>query len=241
MDSNYRNTRIFCCTNYGYMEYTLNFIEFYKRLNAVWKLHVYCMDKKSYEIIKLIKEVIAHDLPIPGFEDFYSWGQAEYKQICYYRYKIIYPLFKRNSVKYIIHFDTDIALLKDPVDFMIDFMKTHNCDIAGQCDEKSVICVNHQSCPNICGGCFILRNNDATLRLCTESSYINTIQQYHSDQAYFNTTLKHKMSFPTNLFIHPPKDVLLNENSYIYHFNWMIGDIKKEKMKEKNYWLLNNS
>ena len=238
MDGNYKNTRIICCTNNGYMDYTLNFIEFYKQLNASWKLHVYCMDTKSYEIIKSIKEVIAHYLPIPGFEDFYSWGQSEYKEICYYRYKIIYPLFKTKKVKYIIHFDTDIALLKDPVDFMIDFMNKNNCEIAGQCDEKSLICSNHTYCPNICGGCFILRNTENTLKLCTESSYKNVIQLYHSDQAYFNNTLKHKMSFPTHLFIHPPKDSLLNENSFLYHFNWMVGNVKKEKMKEKKYWLL---
>jgi len=221
------------------MEYTLNFIEFYKKLNAVWKLHVYCMDKKSYTQLKLIKEIVAHHLPIVGFEEFYSWGQSEYKQICYYRYKIIYPLFKTKNVQYIIHFDTDIALLKDPVDFMIDFMKNNNCEIAGQCDEKSLTCANHMHCPNICGGCFILRNTNTTLNMCTESSYKDIVQLYHSDQAYFNTTLTKKMSFPTDLFIHPPKESLLHENSYLYHFNWMVGNIKKEKMKEKNYWLVN--
>ena len=238
MNRNYRNTRIFCCTNHGYMDYTLNFIEFYRKLNTQWKLHVYCMDKKSYDKVQLITEVIAHYVAIPGVEDFYSWGQKEYKEICYYRYKIIYPLFKTKNVKYIIHFDTDIALLKDPIDFMIDFMNTNtNCDIAGQCDENSLQCSNTQ-CPNICGGCFILRNNDTTLRLSTESSYINTIQLYHSDQAYFNSILKRKMSFPTHLFIHPPKDSLLNDDSFLYHFNWMVGDIKKDKMKEKNYWII---
>jgi len=236
----YKNTHIFCCTNYGYLDYTQNFIEFYKKLNTTWKLHVYCMDKKSFNILKNNSIIITHYLPIEGYEDLYVWGQEQYKIICYYRYKIIYPLFKLKKVKYIVHFDTDIALLKDPIDFMIDYMNNNNCDMAGQCDEKSLKCSNNLYCPNICGGCFILRNNPTTLNLCSESSYINLISKYHSDQGYFNDILRKKHSLPENLFVHTPKESLLNDNTYIYHFNWLIGDIKKKIMKEKNYWLLNS-
>lgn len=244
MNTNYKNTHIFCCTNYGYLKYTRNFIEYYKKLNTQWKLHVYCMDKKSYEFLKDIHEIIAHFIPVSYIsdEELYEWGQSQYKQICYYRYKIIYPLFKIKKLKYVIHFDTDIALLKDPVDFMINYMDNHknNCEIAGQCDEKSLTCSNHLKCPNICGGCFILRNTESTLLLTKESSYINLIEHYHSDQGYFNHKLTMKHSFPTDLFVHTPKESLLHKDTFLYHFNWLIGDIKESIMKEKNYWLLTN-
>ena len=198
------------------------------------------MDKKSFDILKEIKEIVVHDLPIllSSSDKFYEWGQPEYKQICYYRYKIIYPLFQIKKIKYVIHFDTDIALLKDPVDYMIDYMNNNKCEMAGQCDEKSLKCSNSLKCPNICGGCFILRNTSNTLSLVKESSYINLIQYYHSDQGYFNDKLKLKHSFPEHLFVHTPKETLLNEDTYMYHFNWLVGDVKETIMKEKKYWLL---
>jgi len=232
------NTHVFCCTNYGYLKYTQNFIEYYKKLNTTWTLHVYCMDKKSYELLKDIKEIVAHFVPLLLGENLYTWGQHEYKQICYYRYKIIYPLFKVKKLKYVIHFDTDIALLKDPVAFMINYMDSHNCEMAGQCDEKSLKCSNALKCPNVCGGCFILRNTESTLLLVKESSYINLISHYHSDQGYFNAKLTSKHSLPPHLFVHTPKESLLNPDTFIYHFNWMVGDIKESVMKSKNYWLL---
>jgi len=237
----YKNTHNFCCTNYGYLDYTRNFIRYYKKLNAPWKLHVYCMDKKSYDFLQSYKEIVTHYLPIPGFEDFYEWGQPQYKTICYYRYKIIYPLFKAKRINFVIHFDTDIALLKDPVDFMIDYMEKNKCEMAGQCDEKSLACSNSTACPNICGGCFIMRRCDTTLELCKESSYRNYIDRFHSDQQYFNLRLTKKHSLPVNLFVHTPKESLLNENTFIYHFNWMVGDIKKSVMKEKGFWLLDDA
>ena len=238
MNNNYKNSHIFCCTNYGYLEYTRNFIEYYKKLNSEWKLNVYCMDKKSYDILQEVKEIVCHFLPIPGFEDFYEWGQKEYKQICYYRYKVIYPLFKAKRVKYVIHFDTDIALLKDPINFMIDYMEKNKCEIAGQCDEKGLKCSNPEYCPNICGGCFILRNTDSTKELCKESSYRNYIDKLHSDQQYFNLKLTKKHSLPVDLFIHSPKESLLNADTYLYHFNWIVGNEKKSIMKDKGFWII---
>ena len=240
MNTNYKNSHVFCCSNYGYLKYTLNFIEYYKKLNTVWKLHVYCMDNKAYEVLKDIKEIIAHYLPIllASSEELYEWGQPEYKEICYYRYKIIYPLFKIKKLKYVLHFDTDIALLKDPVDFMITYMENNKCEMAGQCDEKSLKCSNALKCPNVCGGCFILRNTEATLLLVKESSYINLIPYYHSDQGYFNDKLRLKQSLPPDLFVHTPKESLLNSDTFLYHFNWLVGDIKESIMKEKKYWLL---
>ena len=68
----YRDTHIFCCTNYGYIDYTKNFIEYYKRLNTSWRLNVYCMDEKSVEALKDISEIHIIHYPIQDINEDFS-------------------------------------------------------------------------------------------------------------------------------------------------------------------------
>jgi len=233
----YKDTHIFCCTNYGYIDYTKNFIEYYKRLNTSWRLNVYCMDEKSVEALKDIKEINIIHYPIQDIsEDFSKWQEDNFKKICYYRYKVIYPLFESKSIKYALYLDTDIVLLRDPVDYMIDYMESNDCVMSGMCDEYQA-CTNKESCVNICFGCCIIRCDPVITELFKESSYSPHIYSNLSDQHYFNKHIQSKHTYPTDLFIHPPKHNLLNAKTYLYHFNWLEGHQKKDAMIKNGYWI----
>jgi hypothetical protein len=196
------------------------------------------MDEKSVEALKDNKEINVIYYPVEDIvEDFVKWKQNQYKLICYYRYKIIYPLFESKSVKYVLYLDTDIALLKDPIDYMIDYMESNDCLMSGMCDEQEA-CTNNKSCMNICFGCMIIRCDPFLTELFKESSYKDYIYTTLSDQHYFNKKIESKHTYPSNLFINPPKHNMLHEHSYLYHFNWLEGHQKKDYMIKKGYWII---
>ena len=35
-----------------------------------------------------------------------------------------------------------------------------------------------------------------------------------------------------------PKESLLNADTYLYHFNWIVGNEKKSIMKDKGFWII---
>lgn len=240
----YRDTPVICCTNWGYMDFTRNFIKFVQKVPRSWVLQVYCMDVESYEECKHFDGIEAHHVPLEGSSSqMHEWGQIEYKRICYYRYDIIRDLFKSGS-KFVIHLDTDVAMLNDPVDFMIDFMTKQNPRAiwAAQCDENRVHCSNNAHCKNLCGGCFIIRNCKTVDAIIAKTAYKNQIERLSSDQEYFNGALDRlrvpKMSLPSHLFLHPPKKTLLDPSkTMVYHFNYMIGPEKKSRMMSEGFWL----
>lgn len=245
MTSYYRDVPVICCTNAGYMDYTLNFVKFVQRLQPLpWTLHIYCMDQASFEQCSVFRDVQAHYLPFEGgSEAFQQWGQVAYKRICYYRYDVIRKLFAE-GVPLVIHLDTDMALLNDPVDFMVDFMtKAHpEAPWAGQCDENRLQCSNPERCANLCGGCFIIRNCPVTQKIIAKESYAPFMDRLSGDQEYFNRVLEHlgapKRSLPCELFMHPPKKALLDRSkTMLYHFNYIIGHAKQARMKSEGYWL----
>ena len=73
--------------NYGYIEYTKNFLKSMEISKSIFKLVVFCIDKESFN------ELQKYERCIPIFTDFLknrnlvsefnSWGTREYKKICF--------------------------------------------------------------------------------------------------------------------------------------------------------------
>jgi len=242
----YKNSLVFACTNHGYMDYTKNFLHYLDKIDIPWTLVLFCMDQRSYDACKtIITKHASLDIrlfrPMNYSSNFHEWGQNEYKQLVYYRYEVMYQAFKDPKVTSAIYFDTDIVILKDPVDKILYCMDLQpEIVFFGQCDENARQCTRQVGCPNVCSGVSAFRKSEILESIMVPEKWRQTVHKYSGDQEWLNTVLdpKRKATLPTDLFIHPPKHANFNSETMTYHFNYMIGNAKKEYMKRHGYWAI---
>jgi len=240
----YKNSLVFACTNHGYMDYTKNFLHYLDKIDRPWTLVLFCMDQASFDSCKILatnQVDVRLFRPINYSSSFHQWGQHEYKQLVYYRYEAMYEAFQHDSIHAAIYFDTDIVILKDPVDKILYCMKFQpEIVFFGQCDENAKNCSRQIGCPNVCSGVSAFRKCEILKSILVPTNWRKTVDKYSGDQEWLNTVLdpKRKASLPTHLYIHPPKHSNLNSETLTYHFNYMVGNAKKDYMKRHGYWAI---
>lgn len=238
---------IYACTNHGYMDYTKNFLSYLKLIPRTWPFTLYCMDLLSEkELLEYVQHIGLTNVFVISFvlpdykQEFRVWGQPEYKKLVYYRYEVLSRVFENQTVKSAIHLDTDIVILHDPIDLVLRTLQSMpDVDLLGQCDEGRLNCSSTKGCPNVCLGVVCFRNTPLIRGLIAPRRWGPLIQKYSGDQEYLNKTLPKdkKASLPSALFIHPPKHGLYNATKTMtYHFNYLVGNKKKEYMKKYGFW-----
>ena len=244
--------------NYGYIDYAKNFLKSMELSNIDFKLLIYCLDDESLSELKgrkncicLSAEVFTKRRRVRAEKRLVCWAEQKYKELVFLKLDaILYSLHVGRSIniKSVGYIDTDIVLVSDPTIVMTDRMNEHpNINVFAQCDEIGESCCNKLECGTFCSGVIVFRNipnlykyfvyNDNHVKLCS------------CDQEYLYIMFKKfkitVLTIEKNIFLNGSYFGINNgtvsafpKEMCLIHFNHMIGNAKKEKMKEQNMWYL---
>ena len=216
--------------NCGYFDYLHNFITNMRMLNIPWKLCVVCIDAESVQLCKNHTIDCVH-LQLNKSLEFAKWNTANFLDITYAKLDVITHVLQFKNVKKIIYVDTDIWIYKDfvpylkPLPYML-YMQS-DCHKVNEYDS------------NACTGFMYISNNVHTRTLF----HYHNEPKHSSDQHYVNQKMKQlkipciqldRSLFPNGIYINhvPPNALLL-------HYNYIVGDEKRNCMKANKHWLLN--
>ena len=241
----------FTLINYGYIDFTKNFLESMRRNNIKFKLLVYCLDDETIEGLKEYSDTcvcIRYDKG--SSKELVTWQTPEFKKICFMRLDIIRDLMQTYKCN-VGHIDTDIVLLKDPTPIVLNAMKNNpEIDVIAQCDENGVKCTKHTSCPSFCNGVMLLKYSQSILK-CFEYTEDEVNNSKNGDQDFLLGKFKKygikTLTIDKNVFLNGSYEGIqsgspatLPKETCLVHFNWMVGKDKVTRMKEQNMWYLDN-
>lgn len=238
--------------NYGYINYTKNFLESMKRNNCSFPLIIYCLDEESLDALNLLKD--NYDIkclsakPFTRFtmeKNLSSWKTIEYKRIVF---------SKLDAIKYTLsnyklpvgYIDTDIILFKDPTDIMLRALNENPGIMSiSQCDEKKIQCSNKNRCHLICTGVIVFRES-IDLELFNYSLY--NLLYYLTDQHFLvDKMLEENIKYMTidkNIFLNGAFPGLreglpiIPDTAVLLHYNYMQGSEKELTMKKNDMWYI---
>lgn len=241
------------CTyfNGGYTEYVKNFVKCLERFDKKWTLCCICIDEVASLFceennIPYIKFIIENEI-----NSFCKWGDSDYKKIVFKKLDTMKFVLEHPCVKYCVYIDTDIFVYKDFLPYLKENIS--QLDALFQCDEdkgNEIHCLSDVSswecqlkCLNVCTGLMVLKNCDAVKSMLEYSFRARKkIVDYSSDQEYVNEqkglilfrTLPRSL-FPNGSFIHQNR---IPYHSFLLHYNYLVGHLKKEYMKRHHHWLI---
>jgi hypothetical protein len=239
--------------NYGYIDFTRNFLESMKKYNSLFHLTVYCLDQEAIDALQGYTNVTCIDtsniIKNTISSNFSMWGQLEYKTVCFYKLDAISHALKNFNTA-IGYIDTDIIVLKDPTDTVINYMNIFpDVDLFTQCDENKnhIECSIQMRCPNFCAGICIFRNNPVTLDLVDYRK--RDITNNVTDQDYMldlcNANNIKRITISRKIFLNGEypgvnNGTLLNlpSTAELIHYNYIIGKDKINFMKKNSMWFL---
>jgi len=256
--------------NYGYLEYTQNFLLSMKRTECSFKLLVFCLDKPTMDALAAFDNCVCINAQIlkeinPRFssytENFSVWGEEDYLKIVFTKLDALYYTLRETlglGCKAVGYLDTDMFYLSDPTTIVLDLMhRNESIDVFCQCDEEFghvSQCSKKHRCPFICSGIIVFRN-DPLLYPCFQYSPYD-IFNYTGDQAYLYAKLKamdvvaltvQKTVFMNGSYLmkywnetDSPDPVPIPPETSLVHFNYMIGSDKKKNMIRQNMWLISS-
>jgi len=242
--------------NYGYIDYTKNFLISMNKCNVKFKLIIYCIDDQSFNelqnydnCIPIKVDFLNYNLP----SEFKLWSNIDYKRICFAKLDaILYTLENtyQLGIESVGFIDTDIVLFSDPSDTIINMMNENKyINIFSQCDESpNKFCSNPYNCRNLCAGIIIFRNVKNLYRFLKYpeneiDQFINADQDF-LQQIFSNFNVPHltvpKHIFPNGSYYQNLRNnkIEFEKSNVLIHFNYMIGHEKKEAMKLQNLWYL---
>jgi len=248
----YNEYIIWTMTSDGYADITYNLYKSLEKADVPWKLLNICVDDESYKYFK-DKNIpcIRYDKNINtkkgklsnfGSDDFMSFNRIKLDILDYFSKKSI------DTIKYVVYLDGDIIVFKDFIPYL---QKLYQNDPSTyfylQCDNEGK--TTSTTCSNLCTGFISFKKErlfKSPFNVYDEEKWKNI----REDQPWVNIHLKeYKIPtlsldqdlFPNGTYIKGNKSGLvnkLNDNKYILHYNWLVGDEKIKKMKENNNWYL---
>ena len=239
--------------NYGYINYTKNFLKSMEKSKSTFKLIIFCIDKQSYD------ELIKYDNCICLYADFLHerclvselkvWEEIDYKKIVFAKLDVILYTLKNTydiGIEAVGYIDTDIVLFSDPTIIMLDAMNQNkDINIFSQCDESGDSCSNNISCQNICSGVLVIRNIKEIYNIFEYTS--NDINTFYGDQQFLTSNLKKlniicltisKNIFLNGSYFHKNHSNIFPSSACLIHFNYMVGNQKQLKMIQQQLWYI---
>jgi hypothetical protein len=240
--------------NQGYMDYTINFLRHLKKNNIVFFLTIYCINmtkemkqklenEGNCECIDFNNDALSNDMEL--------YGDTQYKQIVFYKIDAIKETIKKNKGYYTGYIDMDIILFRDPSKTILDkFAENDNISVVCQCDEPEAECSNFVMCKGICTGVICFKNSSFNKNLGIFSYDVEDINKFSSDQEFLQARLNiNHIQYRTvskTVFMNGSAPIKLSSNEKysipstadLLHFNYLVGDQKREKMILYNYWLI---
>jgi hypothetical protein len=228
-------------TNDGYMDYTLNCIESLKRINYdIKNLTCYCIGDKCYNRIKDIGcnvENISDEN-----KNMVEYGSKNWGNVLKYKSYIIQLNLNQND--YVCITDGDIVYEKNGfIEDCLEKIQNEKLDMICQSGDK--IKEHNKNYNNsICCGFMFIKSNNITKKLFDYKNLI--ISDNWKEQPYIINRIK-KLNIKVKTLdpiLYPNGSIYYRFNKeikspYLIHFNWVIGDKKKEMMKKYNKWYIN--
>jgi len=221
-------------TNKGYIDYTLNCLESLKNINSKISPIIYCVGKESYNKLKN-KSYNCILIDDENNSEFQTFQNDKWSSITFHKFTAIYDSLLKNE--FVCFFDGDIVYENDIFyKYLIDNIKEN--DMLVQKEYGSFT-------QEFCTGFMFIKSNKEIIGLFNPEN----IKEYKNeknwnDQLYLNN-IRNKIKYkelPLELF---PNGKYYYENNnilkpYLIHFNWIIGNEKKERMKFYNKWYLDS-
>ena len=246
LDTNYINnclfennkTVFFTITNMGYMDYTKNMLSSLNKFSIDKKILIVCLDKISHDYFKT-NEYSTYFIDL-DLKEFSHFGSEAFSKCCYVKIYMIYKIITMNYNAF--YTDGDIVFFKNPIEDLI-LLKDDQADVWIQNDT-----LLDNSYDNVCAGFLYVTSNDKTKKLFNtdipefEQRY-DQCKKANNDQTYINLYIKPHINirlFP--LYKYPNGNYFFKYHKFIMdslvmvHFNWIIGNDKKEQMKKYNMW-----
>jgi len=186
--------------------------------------------------LKKVELLDKHTLiKVDGVSD--NWNSSNFNDIVYKKLEITHKeLLKGNTV---FCSDLDIVILKDPLEYMLPFLDTH--DVMFQRDHK-----RH------CTGFYLVKPGPLTIDLFDSSETIPFVTYDIGDQGYINSKLTHKAEKYKDLKVKvldidlfpcgkrwyaAPGNGNKVKDPYMVHYNWIVGANEKiKRMKKYGHW-----
>ena len=228
--------KLITLTNDGYIEYTENLLISLRNV-GINDLNIYCVGQKSYNYFKnkgFLVRLINTNI-ISNANKFQNWRTKNFNKLMFYKLKLVHEELKSN--KRVLYIDGDIVFLRNTLE---EIENTNNFDIVGQFDFNPVSDVK-----TLCAGFMMIDSNEKTLNLFDPEKVPQELlnRKFHfDDQKYINrniNNLKYDFfdlkDYPNGAYFYKNYK---NLNPAIIHFNYIVGDKKKQKMQEMGYWYL---
>lgn len=252
---------VFTLTSNGYKYMTMNLVRHLQAARVPWKLCIVCADMTSYRYFTE-EGVPAIHLPdeqlVPDYgPQIIRFGFRLFQVMNKKKLDILAALAGRDDVKLGVYLDGDIAVYRD---FLPDLRERFEAgggpapDLLMQCDESKDRCTDVIACPYRCTGFLAWRKAAAATAAVAP---IQTLFQVTpalngvwlakpDDQSFVNTRIGQVgdeirvRTLPRNLY---PNGVFsaagkLSEKPILLHYNYLVGDQKKGRMRENGDWLV---
>jgi hypothetical protein len=225
------NIAFITLTNNGYTEYTLNCLKSLDIINCKVPLIAYCIGNECFEKLSQsgYRCKLLNDNTNTNFQTFRT---GNWSNITFKKFEIIYENLLNNN--FICITDGDIVFENNNFyNYLLDNIGDN--DIICQTDGNDIIC----------SGFMFIKSNPNTLNLFNPDRMKDKSNQLGWDDQVYLNDIKHLLKYkllPLNLF--PNGDYYYKNyktlTPYLIHFNWTLGHMKKQKMKEFNKWYLMN-
>lgn len=228
--------KLITLTNDGYIEYTENLLISLRNV-GINDLNIYCVGQKSYNYFNN-KGVLANKINtniISSANKFQNWRTKNFNKLMFYKLKLIHETLKSNEQ--ILYIDGDIVFLKNTLE---EIKNSKNYDLVGQFDFNPTSDVK-----TLCAGFMMINSNEKTLNLFDPKKVPKKLlnRKFHfDDQKYINRNINNVKynffdleNYPNGAYFYKNYK---NLNPAIIHFNYIVGEKKKQKMKEMGYWYL---
>lgn len=244
--------------NYGYIDYAKNFLKSMELSNVSFKLLIYCLDNETIEELKSYKNCICINADVfmrrrqkKAEKRLVCWKEQEYKELVFLKLDaMLYSLHRGRAIniKSVGYIDTDIVLVSDPTAIMTNIMNENpNISVFAQCDESGPWCSNRTNCPVFCSGVILFRNipelykyfvyDDSHIKICSgDQDYL--YKMFKKFNVPVLTIEKHIFLNGSYFGINKITPCILPKSACLVHFNYRIGNAKKDKMKEHNMWYI---
>jgi|TARA_Y100000389_G_scaffold199920_1_gene239300 hypothetical protein len=226
-------------TNKGYIDYTHNLLTSIRKNSTNTKLEIIAIDDESYQYFKPIhKDVSFYETKFVSKRDeLLKQNEDGFGNLMMTKFEVIFDALQKHEK--VLYIDGDIVIKKDFNNYLEQV--SYRKDIVFQNDKRP-------SKPNeikVCAGFMLITSNAKTLKFFNPDNvpFKKIIKYVAHDQTHINKSrnkFKHTL-LPLDTFPNGPHYYSKNEllDPYIIHFNFLIGDVKKEKMKEFGEWYLN--
>ena len=164
-------------------------------------------------------------------KDFTTFNKKSFKELCLEKLHCVANELQQGNI--VLYIDLDVFICKnDILNYIEQALVQNDIDMIIQVDQQK------KNTTIYCAGLFGIRPTYNAIQFMTSSH----IHNYPQDQAYINDNI-HKLAFhelppeqfPSGFYWfnsrYTKKDV------YAIHYNFIVGDTKKKRMKQDNNWI----